>query len=184
MAKVRDTDAAGYPVGTVYELIDPRNGQCRYVGCTMNLEQRSRYHTAINGWGFGDNNKKYNRWRQELWDVGKLQPAMQVIEDSVRRDKLRDRELFWVRDRVEKGCDLVNLPSGKITKGDLFPASDAMICADFADQIVELVDLIGERLEHRQWPGSNAYDCIPTEAGKQMRKLREAAHLFRCYIGG
>jgi|LakMenEpi03Aug12_release.lakeMendotaPanAssembly.Ray.scaffolds.fasta_scaffold347526_2 hypothetical protein len=164
-------NAEGSKVGLVYELIDPRNGQCRYVGCTTRVEDRKKYHTTL-GWAFGTN-VEYDRWRQELYEC-RLVPVFKVIEEDVAMLELREREQFWCRARAEGGCRLVNKPAGKITRSDLFPASDAMLCCDFAEEILAVIALIKERCDTNR---------IPTRASKQLLAMMRAAESFKIAMG-
>jgi len=155
--------------GWVYELIDPRNGQCRYVGCTMNFENRKKRHIT---WAF--QSRKLDAWKQELCDDGGLDPEVQIIESGIPRSVLRERELHWVRDRVSGGFQLLNMPSGRIKKEDLFQPSDAMICMEHADEILGVIDEILKRCENR----------IPTKAFNHLWKAQQSVLSLKHSLSG
>jgi hypothetical protein len=139
--------------GDVYELIDPRNGQSRYVGCTLNFERRKRQHMT---WGY--QNRELELWKTELFQEAGLKHEVRLIETGIPRDLLRARELHWIRERASQGCELLNMPSGRIRKEDLLPISDALICAEQVDEILEILGDIRERLDGRC--PSKAVGCL------------------------
>jgi hypothetical protein len=87
----------------IYTLIDPRTGDRRYVGRTVqSLAQRLRAHDA-------DARKKTNKratWIKELKSIG-LSPQM-VLLDEVPEDKARSAEVEWTLKLMAEGCDLLN----------------------------------------------------------------------------
>jgi len=87
----------------VYELIDPRTNEIRYVGITTRLEVRFTQHLN----GINDINEHKTAWIQELKEQG-LQPQMRIIETVDSREKARERERYWVRHYLDQNIQLTN----------------------------------------------------------------------------
>lgn len=149
--------------GWVYELIDPRTDECRYVGCTLDFEKRKQQHL---GWTV--QNRKLDDWKREVHRDG-YEPEVRIIEADIPRSALRERELQWCQERVFRGFDLLNMPSGRITKADLFPASDSMICLEHADEILGVINEILERCGN----------MIPAKALKHLWKAQQSVFSFK-----
>jgi hypothetical protein len=109
--------SAGSPfVGVVYELLDPRDGRCRYVGQTFDADQRRRTHTSRTP--IYQQNTQLHNWKTELALLG-MAPEFRVIEDCIPAERINEQESFWCRDRADDGCELLNRPVGSVRKGDL-----------------------------------------------------------------
>ena len=93
----------------IYLLCDPRNGQARYVGQTINIHKRfishlypsSREHTHK------------SCWVKSLKDIG-LQPEICVIEtfENVTFREIDEAEQFWICSLKFMGCKLCNADDG------------------------------------------------------------------------
>lgn len=88
----------------IYELIDPRNNEVRYVGYTANL--KARYTNHINDKAV---NHKRN-WIFGLRQIG-LKPIMNIIEEC-DSSIVGERERFWISEYKAKGVNLVNATDG------------------------------------------------------------------------
>lgn len=122
--------------GVIYELIDPRSGACRYVGQTFAPEERRRSHLAKKP--VYQNNTPLHRWKNDLCAEG-LSPEFHVVEDSVPASEINDREKTWCRRRAHEGCDLLNRPSGRITKDDLLSSQRRHAIVTHAREVREIV---------------------------------------------
>lgn len=89
----------------IYILIDPRDNRLRYVGKTVNIQNRYDAHcTKQRG-----NHHRAN-WLNQLYFLG-LKPVMQIIEEC-NEDTWANREIFWIKYYRDLGCDLVNETNG------------------------------------------------------------------------
>lgn len=131
--------------GIVYELVDPRDWRCRYVGVTINRDKRRNDHRSPVSY---QGNNGLLLWKDELCSTG-LFPVMKVIEEEVEKSVLFDRELFWVRKKVQEGCELLNLPSGRIKRSDLFRPQDTAACLKFIEEALSLLRSVESRYGHR-----------------------------------
>jgi len=120
--------------GAVYELIDPRDGRCRYVGQTFFPRERSRQHKAKRP--VHQQNSDLLRWKQELSDLG-LSPQFRIIEDAIPAVEINEKESYWCRSRSDEGFDLLNRPVAHITKGDLFGSLQRADLAMAAGEMIE-----------------------------------------------
>jgi hypothetical protein len=122
--------------GSVYELLDPRDGSCRYVGMTFNVAARERSHADSRSfqWSLSD-------WKCELNSIG-LRPVMRVIESGIKAEDILERERHWCRERVSSGARLLNKPAGRITRSDLFSPSDSLLISEVCDQMQDLISIV------------------------------------------
>lgn len=86
----------------IYELIDPRDEQCRYVGITINPNLRFRQHLA------GDSNHEKKAWLLSLQGE-EIEPRMSIIEIVDDMEKAQEQEKYWVQYRIDEGCLLTNI---------------------------------------------------------------------------
>lgn len=91
----------------IYCLIDPRNGQIRYVGKTNNLRTRYTMHLLEK------RNTRKNAWLKSLSKVG-ARPLMEVLEVFENSNDLdwQDGERFWISYLRFLGENLTNHDSG------------------------------------------------------------------------
>lgn len=88
----------------VYLLIDPRDGEGRYVGATTKFEQRKTQHLCDPAW----NDDSYRaRWLRKLKCLG-LQPEMVIIGSYSTIELMYEAEMYWENDLRAWGCRLVN----------------------------------------------------------------------------
>lgn len=110
-----DTALAPYQF-TIYALIDPRNGEIRYVGRTAYPEKRKRAHQSlsrINTLGID-----YREWRVELAAL-RLVPEFLVLEEGVDGD-VKNAEVRWICWCLTQGFRLTNM---MFNRGRWIPAS-------------------------------------------------------------
>lgn len=95
-----------YPqeVTHIYGLIDPRTGECRYVGKANNPERRLRDHLRT-----PFNTHKY-AWLTNLLKAG-LRPTIQILEE-VQTSVWQEAECFWIAYMKFMGADLTNSTIG------------------------------------------------------------------------
>jgi len=93
-------------VWTVYFLIDPRDGEIRYVGCTSNLRTRYNAHMAKAQFRRRARTPKA-KWIKELFSLG-LRPRMIPFLRTKKHGLHRTMEEVWIRRIGLAGCDLLN----------------------------------------------------------------------------
>lgn len=90
----------------IYGLVDPRTGEVRYIGKTVNGERRLRSHRSQMK---GDRSHK-GAWLRQLRKLG-LTFEMNVLEVA-SPDLLLERESVWIAFGREQGWPLTNLTNG------------------------------------------------------------------------
>lgn len=107
-----------FPFTYIYGLIDPRTGQCRYVGKTGNLKKRLHRHML----------ESKAVTRKGSWIVGlkkeKMKPELVVLEE-VPVNNWQEQERFWIANLRFLGCNLTNGTAG----GDGVDGLDPIIVA-------------------------------------------------------
>jgi len=88
----------------IYTLSDPRDGQIRYVGKSVDIKQRMFDHLREK------KRTKKNHWIIGLQSEG-LKPIMEVIEESNDSD-WQEAERFWITILRFYGFRLLNIESG------------------------------------------------------------------------
>jgi hypothetical protein len=91
----------------IYILIDPRDGQVRYVGWTIDLRQRLRDHmkpSRLNG------NQRRDRWLASLIADG-FYPHVETVEHGDGQGHA-EAECKWITRYRSLGFDLTNLTDG------------------------------------------------------------------------
>jgi hypothetical protein len=126
--------AAKQKTGFVYELVDPRNGDCKYVGITFCPEKRLKQH-RYRDW---DGNERLGWWKDELFRHGEF-PQMNILEEGVSAAEIFEKEASWCKKKSQDGFDLLNKPVGRIKKSDLFTPADSAVVGDFADEVLSLL---------------------------------------------
>lgn len=94
----------------VYALVDPRDGEIRYVGkCRGYLNSRVRGHLRE---ARETDTRTYKlAWLRQLLDLG-LEPEGRVLERCIDADALAETERRWIADLRERGVRLTNLTDG------------------------------------------------------------------------
>lgn len=93
----------------IYGLIDPRNGQLRYVGKSCSGMKRPAGHTEPSRLLRERTHKAM--WLRQLLGAG-LRPDIQVLESSASADELNEAEQFHIAYWRFVGADLTNLTDG------------------------------------------------------------------------
>ena len=88
---------------TVYVLIDPRNGEIRYVGCTEDLRMRYNCHLANGRSGWPLTPKVV--WLKELF-ANNLQPIIEPLVETGDPWEVPSLEEAWIRRLSLAGCRL------------------------------------------------------------------------------
>ena len=91
----------------IYGLIDPRDGQLRYVGKSSAGLRRPRSHIFPSALKKEHTHKAY--WLRRLIAAG-LQPEIEVLETAPA--DIDDAEKFWIAYFKSIGCNLTNLTEG------------------------------------------------------------------------
>lgn len=92
----------------IYTLEDPRSGEIRYVGWTVNPGRRRREHVGRARRGEDDTRK--GRWVRKL-DAGGVRPELVVIE-AVPLEERESAEGRWIADLRSAGHRLTNMTDG------------------------------------------------------------------------
>jgi hypothetical protein len=90
----------------VYELIDPRTQECRYIGVTKDVRRRVYQHST----GPFEGRSHRANWLRQLTEAG-FKPIFTVIEE-VDDALWAEREAFWIAARRDHGFDLTNSTDG------------------------------------------------------------------------
>lgn len=100
----------------IYVLVDPRNGQIKYVGKTSGtLEKRLKHHFYNLHKG---NNQHKRNWFNQLTKEG-LKPIIEII-DEVPNEEWKFWEKYWISQIKTWGFNLVNHSEG----GEGFSSED------------------------------------------------------------
>lgn len=95
------------PIAFIYSLSDPRTGEIRYIGKSVNPNYRLRKHIIRS------KKEKYHRanWIRSLLSAG-LKPVLDIV-DEVPEDCWQALEAAYIQFfREDEGCDLVNSTPG------------------------------------------------------------------------
>lgn len=87
---------------TIYALVDPRNGEIKYVGLTKDVYVRFAQHIR----GKSDHPQK-DAWIQELKQA-QILVHMEVLEQVEDLDLALNRENHWIDFWLAEGCKLFN----------------------------------------------------------------------------
>lgn len=87
----------------IYGLIDPRNGQLRYVGKSIDPKRRLLWHKKTT-------NMHMVNWLN-LLSKESLKPEMHILEISNENEWIED-ERFWIQYMKFLGCNLINMKVG------------------------------------------------------------------------
>jgi len=91
----------------IYTLIDPRNGQVKYVGKTVDPKDRLRRHIAIR---LDQPMTKCKQWIAQLLASG-LRPLMSVI-DTCKTSDWESVEKMYIKKFRDSGVDITNIADG------------------------------------------------------------------------
>jgi hypothetical protein len=92
----------------IYELVDPRTDQIRYVGITNNPELRLYQHTnCIDATGVK------LAWLEEMRN-DRVKPIMRIIETTDSKQQAEAQEKHWIQEFIKSGFDLVNVRYGNV----------------------------------------------------------------------
>lgn len=89
---------------TVYFLIDPRDGEIHYVGCSKHLHIRFLGHVSNARCACGQLSRK-QLWIRELLNLG-MKPLMVPLVKAKRSGVHWSLEEAWIRRMGLAGCDL------------------------------------------------------------------------------
>lgn len=93
----------------VYGLIDPRNGELRYVGKSSKGLGRPKEHLYPSG----RNGTTHNaRWLKQMWEDGERAPLILVLEECESDAQVLAREMVLIALFKEAGFNLTNITVG------------------------------------------------------------------------
>jgi predicted GIY-YIG superfamily endonuclease len=87
---------------TVYLLVDPRDGEIRYVGGSKHVHKRYWEHM-----GGGTPNRAKNSWIQELTHEN-LRPSLEVLVRCETEREMIESEIAWTHRLRAAGCAIFN----------------------------------------------------------------------------
>lgn len=93
----------------VYCLIDPRNGEVRYVGKSSSGLRRPGRHQTSGGRRGETHNKA---WLRQMWDDGARVPMILVLEECDSDAQVLSREIVLIALFREAGFNLTNITDG------------------------------------------------------------------------
>lgn len=91
----------------IYELIDPRTNEVRYVGASNDPKMRYSHHL-----GRLDGGAEKIAWLKELAEL-KLKPILNIRESHEDRNEALLRETYWITQHLSEGQRLVNIKHGR-----------------------------------------------------------------------
>ena len=86
------------PISCIYALVDPQNGDIRYIGETKDAAKRLYGHM------YSSNSIHIKKWVDDL-NKDSLFPRMFIVEITTNLD---EREKFWISHYLSEGADLLN----------------------------------------------------------------------------
>lgn len=93
----------------VYGLVDPRNGELRYIGkSSAGLKRPSRHRLPIGRKGRTHN----DNWLRQLWNDGNLVPCIVVLRECNSNVEALAQEIFLIALFREAGFNLTNITAG------------------------------------------------------------------------
>jgi len=107
MSNVLGSTSAKNEFVYIYKLVDPRNNEPRYIGWTINLENRLKNHLFPS---YLKRRTHKNNWIKFLLSLG-LQPLIEIIE-KVPLDNWKESEIKWIRSYRLEGYNLTNSTDG------------------------------------------------------------------------
>lgn len=102
--ELRTLKKAKQPIEYIYVLIDPFDGEYRYVGRTWNIGERLSGHIAESS--YSNSTTKKEMWIKSLLERD-AKPIIKVM-DEVSKDEVAEREKYWITMLGLLGCDLFN----------------------------------------------------------------------------
>jgi hypothetical protein len=109
----------------IYALVDPRTNEVRYIGKSVNPEQRYTVHLAYARKG----TQTYAcRWIKGLLNEG-LAPQLNILESDISTDRIDEREIWWIAEGARLGWRLTNMTEGGDGGAYKYPESAAKISA-------------------------------------------------------
>ena len=85
----------------IYGLIDPRNGELRYVGQSLRGLIRPKERHYAHCWSWEENLLKEN-----------LKPTIVILEELSEESQLNDAEISWIALKRSEGVRLTNMTDG------------------------------------------------------------------------
>jgi len=92
-------------MNTTYALVDPRNLQVKYVGCSSNPRARLSHHCT------NKSSTTVSKWIAELKQQD-MRPEMVELESGLNYEKGRESEHFWIQYFKFLGAVLLNVRAG------------------------------------------------------------------------
>ena len=105
----------------IYALVDPRYEKVRYVGKTINLQNRYEQHL----YWFDNSNPRKDRWIKGLAKHG-LKPELAILEQC-NQSNWEEREKYWIAYYRGVHSDLINITDGGDSAWDSLKARNARV---------------------------------------------------------
>lgn len=109
----------------VYGLTDPRTGEVKYIGKSVNPIHRLAVHLHYAAKG---GHTHAFRWMKGLLDQG-LKPGLVILEEGIPETEVDDRECWWIAEGEERGWRLTNMTDGGDGGHHKYPETGAKISA-------------------------------------------------------
>lgn len=87
----------------IYALGDPRDGEVRYVGCSVNPVKRCKSYSSP---------LPMNLWCRDLKQRG-LKPVLVILKTTEAPNTPRDLEAEWITGFIQRGHRLLNQQNRK-----------------------------------------------------------------------
>lgn len=152
-------------LGTVYALIDPTDGRCRYVGITIQDLKLRMYGHLNDAKAKGRTHKE--RWIAKLLKQD-LRPIVQILEDNLAEEQLGLREQYWIQTYKDAGTALTNCTAGG--EGILNPTAETRFKIGTANRGKKFSPEICEKFRQRQ---------LGRKHSEETKRKMAAAHTGR-----
>jgi hypothetical protein len=107
---------------SVYALVDPRNGEVRYIGLTKNIKRRYSQHVSTKD----KSNQTKQVWIDELKQCG-LCPTLLILEEPVEESTRFDCERYWIQAYLERNANLTNMRDAVLAPIELRCSEEEML---------------------------------------------------------
>jgi group I intron endonuclease len=148
---------------TIYQLIDPRSQEIRYVGKSVNPKERYRRH--IRDAKEGKTSSHKGAWIKQLLDLG-LKPIQETIE-LVTQEMWQERERHWIEEYRNRKYRLTNFCDGGIETPTYHGMNHPCYGKPLSEETKAKISLKAKE----RWK-AGVYDNINTEERRYNSRLR------------
>ncbi len=171
-----------FSVYIIYTLIDPRDGEVRYVGITDNMARRFAQHLRETG-----ARTAKGQWLEDLHTYG-LKPLIKAIEEmhfeKAQRHLVEERERYWIRTFEQLGAELTNIRDATLGIEASFN-HDRLIPTDKDDTILDTITPSNyykpisnkTHVYHKQKVEKFTLDQLRIRAGLRVKELAKLSNI-------